>query len=141
LFGEALVVCHQDVKPDFRFMVKQRGAMLAKGWLLGIQFEELFSNNLFYDLASHANEMAAILRRGIEKCGYSFLSDSMTNQLFPILPGSMTATPPSGWLLPGLPAKKHAAGLSVSWKRADKKIPLWPAVKFAGHRRLLPFTI
>ncbi|WP_349944495.1 aminotransferase class V-fold PLP-dependent enzyme [Lacrimispora sp. BS-2] len=86
LFGEALVICHQDLKPDFRFMVKQRGAMLAKGWLLGIQFEELFSDNLFYDLASHANEMAAILRKGIEQCGYSFHSGSMTNQLFPILP-------------------------------------------------------
>ena len=86
LFGEALVICHQDLKPDFRFMVKQRGAMLAKGWLLGIQFEELFTNNLFYDLASHSNEMAAILRKGIETCGYSFYSDSMTNQLFPIFP-------------------------------------------------------
>ncbi len=91
LFGEALVICHQDLKPDFRFMVKQRGAMLAKGWLLGIQFEELFSNNLFYDLASHSNEMAAILRKGIEKCGYSFYSDSMTNQLFPIFPDQVIA--------------------------------------------------
>lgn len=86
LFGEALVINHPDLKPDFRFMVKQRGALLAKGWLLGIQFEELFQNNLFYDLASHANEMASILRKGIEKCGYSFHSDSRTNQLFPILP-------------------------------------------------------
>ncbi|MEY8356692.1 aminotransferase class I/II-fold pyridoxal phosphate-dependent enzyme [Lachnospiraceae bacterium 54-53] len=86
LFGEALVICHPDLKPDFRFMVKQRGAMLAKGWLLGIQFEELFTDHLFYDLASHANEMAAILRKGIEKCGYGFHSDSMTNQLFPIFP-------------------------------------------------------
>ncbi|MFV0239940.1 MAG: threonine aldolase family protein [Lacrimispora sphenoides] len=86
LFGEALVICHQDLKPDFRFLVKQRGAMVAKGWLLGIQFEELFTNNLLYDWASHSHEMAAILRKGIETCGYSFYSDSMTNQLFPIFP-------------------------------------------------------
>lgn len=92
LFGEALVICHPDLKPDFRFMVKQRGAMLAKGWLLGIQFEELFSNNLFYDLASHSNNMSAILRKGIEACGYSFLSASMTNQLFPILPDKIIKT-------------------------------------------------
>ncbi|MDR1549191.1 MAG: aminotransferase class V-fold PLP-dependent enzyme [Hungatella sp.] len=91
LFGEALVICHQDLKPDFRFMVKQRGAMLAKGWLLGIQFEELFSNNLFYDLASHSNDMAAILRKGIETCGYSFYSGSTTNQLFPIFPDQVIA--------------------------------------------------
>lgn len=84
LFGEALVICHPDLKPDFRYMVKQRGAMMAKGWLLGIQFEELFQDNLFYDLAAHANEMASILRKGIEACGYSFYSASSTNQLFPV---------------------------------------------------------
>lgn len=89
LFGEALIICHPDLKPDFRFMIKQRGAMLAKGWLLGIQFEELFQNNLFYDMAAHSNEMAAILRKGIEECGYRFSSPSMTNQLFPILPNTV----------------------------------------------------
>lgn len=86
LFGEALVINHPDFKPDFRFMIKQRGAMLAKGWLLGIQFEELFQNNLFYDMAIHANQMAERLRSGISKCGYSFASKSVTNQLFVILP-------------------------------------------------------
>lgn len=89
LFGEALVICHPDLKPDFRFMIKQRGAMLAKGWLLGIQFEELFQNHLFYDLSSHANAMAAIMREAITECGYSFASDSQTNQLFPILPDAV----------------------------------------------------
>ncbi len=89
LLGEALVICHPDLKPDFRYMIKQRGAMLAKGWLLGIQFEELFQNNLFYDMAAHANEMAELLRKGITACGYSFQWDSSTNQLFPILPDSV----------------------------------------------------
>lgn len=86
LFGEALIILNPALKPDFRFMVKQRGAMLAKGWLIGIQFEELFQNNLFFDLAAHANEMSAILRQGIESCGYSFFSESVTNQIFPIFP-------------------------------------------------------
>ena len=86
LFGEALIISNPDLKPDFRFMMKQRGALLAKGWLLGIQFEELFTDNLFYDLASHANSMADILRKGIIDCGYSFYSASLTNQLFPIFP-------------------------------------------------------
>lgn len=89
LFGEALVISHPDLKPDFRFMVKQRGAMLAKGWLLGIQFEELFQNHLFYDLASHANQMADLLREGIRKCGYEFASRSVSNQIFAILPNSV----------------------------------------------------
>lgn len=89
LFGEALVICHPDLKPDFRFMIKQRGAMLAKGWLLGIQFEELFQNNIFYEMAEHANEMAEQLRKGFIKCGYPFHWDSTTNQLFPILPNDV----------------------------------------------------
>lgn len=86
LFGEALVICNSDLKQDFRFMMKQRGAMLAKSWLIGTQFEELFQNNLFYDMAAHSNHMAEILRKGILDCGYSFSSDSRTNQLFPIFP-------------------------------------------------------
>lgn len=89
LFGEALIICNDQLKPDFRFMVKQRGAMLAKGWLLGIQFETLFQNHLLYDMAAHANEMAIVLRDAFIARGYSFASDSMTNQLFPILPDSM----------------------------------------------------
>ena len=89
LFGEALIICRDELKPDYRFMIKQRGAMMAKGWLLGIQFEELFQNHLFYDMAAHSNNMAAILRKGIEQCGYSFISESMTNQLFPLLPDAV----------------------------------------------------
>lgn len=89
LFGEALIICHPDLKPDFRFMVKQRGALLAKGFLLGIQFEQLFQDNLFYDMADHANQMADILRKGITECGFSFAADSMTNQLFPIFPNKL----------------------------------------------------
>lgn len=89
LFGEALIISHPDLKANFRYLIKQRGAMLAKGWLLGIQFEELFQNNLFYDMAEHANEMAELLRKGLTKSGYTFHWDSMTNQLFPILPNEL----------------------------------------------------
>lgn len=89
LFGEALVICNDQLKPDFRFMIKQRGAMLAKGWLLGIQFEELFQNNLFYDMAAHANEMAVQLKQALTAKGFAFASDSATNQLFPVLPDAL----------------------------------------------------
>lgn len=86
LFGEALIITNPDLKPDFRFLIKQNGAMLAKGWLLGIQFEALFQDNLFYDMAEHSNIMADQLRKGIADCGYKFLWNSTTNQLFPIFP-------------------------------------------------------
>ena len=89
LLGEALVILNPAMKADFRFMLKNRGAMLAKGFIAGIQFEELFRDGLFFEMASHENEMAKILRNGIRELGYSFYSDSPTNQLFPILPNGV----------------------------------------------------
>ena len=91
LFGEALIIINDELKPDFRFMIKQKGAMLAKGWLLGIQFEELFQNNLFFDMASHANAMAGKLRTALTDKGFSFAYDSQTNQLFPVFSNEMIA--------------------------------------------------
>ena len=89
LFGEALIILNEELKPDFRYMIKQRGAMLTKGWLLGIQFEQLFQNNLFYDLAAYSNVMAAKIKKALIEKGYTFASDSSTNQLFPIFTDEM----------------------------------------------------
>lgn len=89
LFGEALVICRDSLKEDFRFHIKQKGALLAKGRLLGIQFLELFKDNLYFDLAIHANDMANILKNGIRKAGYSFLTHSPSNQIFPVLPNKI----------------------------------------------------
>lgn len=89
LMGEALVICRDSLKEDFRFNIKQKGALLAKGRLLGIQFLELFRDNLYFDLAKHANRMASLLKDEISKVGYSFLTHSPSNQIFPILPNEM----------------------------------------------------
>lgn len=89
LMGEALVICREELKEDFRYHIKQKGGLLAKGWLLGIQFEELFQDNLYVKLASHANQMAAILSKGIHALGYDFLVHSPSNQIFPILPNEI----------------------------------------------------
>lgn len=89
LMGEALVICRGSLKEDFRFMIKQKGALLAKGKLLGIQFLELFRDNLYFDLAKHANKMASMLKDEISKAGYSFLTHSPSNQIFPILPNKL----------------------------------------------------
>jgi len=86
LFGEALIICNGALKSDFRYMIKQRGGLLAKGRLLGIQFLELFKDGLYFDLATHANEMACKLSKGIEEAGHGFLTESPSNQVFPILP-------------------------------------------------------
>jgi threonine aldolase len=89
LLGEAIVVVNPELQKDFRRNLKQRGALLAKGRILGSQFYELFSNDLYFNLARHSNEMAGKLVEGISKLGYSFLTDSPTNQIFPILPNSL----------------------------------------------------
>ena len=89
LFGEALVIVNPTLKEDFRFIIKQKGGLLAKGRLLSIQFEVMFKNNLYFDLAKKTNDLAEILRKGIKEKGYSFLVDSPTNQLFPILPNTL----------------------------------------------------
>lgn len=86
LLGEALVICKDSLKEDFRFHMKQKGALMAKGRLLGIQFLELFRDDLYFELAKHANKMADLLRESISSMGYKFLTDSPSNQIFPILP-------------------------------------------------------
>ena len=84
LLGEALVITKEELKEDFRYHIKQKGGMLAKGRILGIQFAQLFKDDLYFELAKHANHMAEILKKGISDMGYSFLIDSPTNQVFPI---------------------------------------------------------
>jgi threonine aldolase len=91
LLGEALVICRDELKTDFRFHMKQKGALAAKGRLLGIQFCELFRDDLYFELARHANSMAELLREAIRAAGYPFLVDSPSNQIFPILPHALIA--------------------------------------------------
>ena len=85
LLGEALVICKQELKEDFRYMIKQRGAMMAKGFVVGMQFEALFENGLFYELGAHANQMAVRLADAFRKKSYDLFAPVCSNQLFPIL--------------------------------------------------------
>ena len=89
LFGEAVVITSDALKEDFRYMIKQHGGMLAKGRLLGIQFETLFTDGLYYQIAGHALKLADQLRQAFREAGFEFLVDSPTNQLFPILPDEL----------------------------------------------------
>lgn len=91
LMGEALVICNPGLKDEFRFHMKQKGALLAKGQILGIQFLELFKDDLYFKLATHANNMATLLKNAFAKAGYQFLTDSPSNQIFPILPNCLIA--------------------------------------------------
>jgi threonine aldolase len=85
LFGEAVVITDDALKKDFRYMMKQRGGMLAKGRLIGIQFETLFNNGLYFEISKHAIEMAMKIRDAFKAKNILFHTESPTNQQFPIL--------------------------------------------------------
>ena len=86
MFGEALVIVNEKFKKDFRYHIKQRGAMLAKGRMLGIQFEVLFEDGLYLEIADRAVALADRLRQAFGDKGFSFLYDAPANQIFPVLP-------------------------------------------------------
>jgi threonine aldolase len=91
LYGEAIVIVNDAVKKDFRINLKQRGALLAKGAVIGIQFEALIKNNLIDEMAKHANLMAKKLGDGIIKAGYELMNEAQTNMLFPVFPSNVAA--------------------------------------------------
>lgn len=89
MFGEAVVINCPKLNKDFRYHIKQRGGMLAKGRLLGVQFLTLFTDNLYMQISEHANKMAMKIREAFSAKGCGFLVDSPTNQQFPILSNEM----------------------------------------------------
>ena len=91
LFGEAMVILNDELKRDFRYIIKQKGGMLAKGWLLGMQFDELLRDDLYMELSRRAVGLAMKLRRALTERNVTFLVDSPTNQQFPILPDAAIA--------------------------------------------------
>lgn len=88
LCGEAVVFTKNNIPKNFVTIVKQHGALLAKGRLLGIQFDTLFTDDLYFKISRHAIEMADILKEGFKEKGYSFYIESTTNQQFIIIENS-----------------------------------------------------
>lgn len=85
LLGEALVLRNIGLKEEFRYLIKQRGGLLAKGRVLGIQFETLFTDDLYFELARQANGAAQNMAKALAAAGCDFWIDSPTNQIFPIM--------------------------------------------------------
>lgn len=125
LLGEAMVITNDELKKNFRFHLKQRGALLAKGRLLGIQFLALFKDNLYFELARHANKMGAMLTHGITELGYSFLANSTTNQIFPILPNTIIEKLSHDYgfyVWSKIDGQKSAVRLVTSWATPQKEV-------------------
>lgn len=91
LFGEAVVITNNTLKPDFRYAIKQHGGMLAKGRLLGIQFETLFEDGLYFEIAKHAMTMAQKIHDKLEQLDVKFTVNSPSNQIFVALPNEAIA--------------------------------------------------
>ena len=90
LCGEAVVFPH-GAPAHFMTMVKQQGALLAKGRLLGLQFDVLFTNDLYFEISKNAIATAKVLKEGFAARGYQFYMDSPTNQIFLVLENTQLA--------------------------------------------------
>lgn len=86
LFGEAVIISNESLKKDFRYIIKQKGGMLAKGRLLGLQFDELFTDDLYFTISAGAIRLAERIRAVIDQRGWPYLVENRTNQIFPIVP-------------------------------------------------------
>ena len=91
LFGEAVVITNPALKEDFRYLIKQHGGMLAKGRLLGVQFDALMTDDLYFEISKHAIDLAEKLRAVFAELNISYLVPGITNQLFPILSDEVLA--------------------------------------------------
>lgn len=137
LFGEAVVITNPKLQKDFRYFMKQKGGILAKGRLLGIQFLTLFEDGLYLKISQHANNMAKLIKRACEQVGLPFLYDSPTNQQFPILPNGMLANLEETYAFAhmGRVDKNHSAiRICTSWATREEDVDQLMAdiLKLAG---------
>lgn len=125
LLGEAIVFNNPNLAPDFDYLLKQKGALLAKGRLLGIQFLELFKEDLYFSLATHANKMAQKIAEALKEEEYSFLTESTTNQIFPILPRNLIDKLSQEYLFyewKAIDENNSAIRLITSWATDESKV-------------------
>ncbi|NLD52535.1 MAG: aminotransferase class I/II-fold pyridoxal phosphate-dependent enzyme [Clostridiales bacterium] len=125
LFGEAVVIVNPALQKDFRYHIKQRGGMLAKGWLMGLQCEVLLQDDLYFKLARRAVGLALHIRDSLRGLGVAFLSDSPSNQQFPIFSQQVVDCLAQNWgfnLDQPLPGERRAIRLCTSWATREEDV-------------------
>ena len=124
LFGEAVVITNDELKPFFRSNIKQNGGMLAKGWLLGLQFATLFENDLYFDLARKANEQAAKISKALIDKGLRLASESNTNQVFVLLSEEQNEALADKFALEdeGMCGPLRKVRVCTSWSTTDEEV-------------------
>ena len=127
MFGEALVLCKDNLKEDFRYHIKQKGGMLAKGRLLGIQFSCLFTDNLYLELGLKAVKQAYKIAETLESFDIKLSSKCETNQVFPILSKQQYETLSKDYALSlweKMDNEKYIVRICTSWATKDENIDL-----------------
>ncbi len=135
LFGEALVILNDELKDGFRFYMKQKGALLAKGRLLGVQFYTLLKDDLYEQIGKHENEMAMIIKQAFIEKGYKLYIDSYSNQLFVDLPQDMIQKIEEKYMITHIKKLDHnqeRIRIVTSWHTDQKQV-----LEFANFLRSL----
>lgn len=125
LLGEAIVIVNDDLKEGFRYTIKQTGQLLAKGRAAGIQFETLFTDNLYMEICEQANNQACKVRDKLKEKGIKFLYETSTNQQFPILPNSFIEKTKNEFVFENqkiISEKESAVRICTSWATKDESI-------------------
>ncbi len=125
IMGEAIVINNDNLKADFKYHLKQRGALLSKGRLMGVQFYELFKENLFFELALHANNMVYKIADALNEKGFTFITKPESNQIFPILPNDLIdklLLKYEFYIWQKLEDNKSAVRLVTSWATSENKV-------------------
>ncbi len=125
LFGEAVVICNDELKPDFRTIAKQNGAILAKGRLLGVQFSEAFRNGLYTSICRKGTLQALKIKEVLTARGFKFVTDSPTNQQFVILSPQQYEKLSRNFvlsLIEYLPDGNYSVRICTSWATLDEEV-------------------
>lgn len=125
LFGEAVVFPRKNTVPHFFTIVKQHGALLAKGRIAGIQFDTLFTDGLYLKCGQNAIDKAARIRKALRDKGYELALDAPTNQIFPLLTAAQLAAlservEMSFWK--NRPDGKTVVRIATSWATTDEDV-------------------
>ena len=124
LFGEALVILNDNLKKDFRYMIKQNGALMAKGRMLGIQFEALFEDDMYFKITASAVDKALKIKKAFKDKGIELYGSSETNQQFPLLTDEQIAKLSKDFVFEvwGKEKDRTIVRFCTSWATSDENV-------------------
>lgn len=126
--GEAVIILNDNLKKDFKYHIKNKGALNSKGFILGIQFEEAFKDGLYFEMGKKENELAYYLASELEKLNVKLASNVETNQIFIVLDNQIIET------------LKQMYGFEM-WEVGENKSTIRLVVSFATKKESVDMLI